>query len=149
MRHWGRLEASVSFDMIIDTTHSHLSFLPVTREMTSFGRGEPASQVPETCWLSSTHQESSHSTGWAFCSLDCHLEFGNPESPLDLTADVKTSESDSSRSHILVLKESHSSPGQLSTLNKVQLCFLLAYLEVIFCIKAKDLVFCESRSQKD
>lgn len=41
------LEASIPFDMLIGTTESHLSLLPVIRENGSFGGKELASQVPE------------------------------------------------------------------------------------------------------
>jgi len=45
----------MSFDMVIGTTGSHLSLLPL-REMTLFGRGEPASPIPEECWFLSNFQ---------------------------------------------------------------------------------------------
>lgn len=41
----------MSFDMVIVTTGSHMFLLPEIRRMTSFDRGEAASQVPEDCWL--------------------------------------------------------------------------------------------------
>lgn len=47
----GSLEASSSFDVLIDPTSSHRSLLPEVREMTPFHRRELVSHVPKGCWL--------------------------------------------------------------------------------------------------
>jgi hypothetical protein len=52
----------MSFDVLIDTTRSHMSLLPVVREMTPFGRWEPISQIPKEHWLLS-NQKSSYNPG--------------------------------------------------------------------------------------
>jgi hypothetical protein len=46
----------MSVDMLIGTTDSQVSPLPVIRELSSFGRGELVLQVPEECWLFSNHR---------------------------------------------------------------------------------------------
>jgi hypothetical protein len=53
----------MSFEMLIGATGSHMSLLPEVRGMTSFGRWEPASEVLEKCWLLSSHQKFSYSSG--------------------------------------------------------------------------------------
>jgi hypothetical protein len=39
------------FSMLIGTIDSHLSFLPVIRDVAPFGIGEQTSQDLEKCWL--------------------------------------------------------------------------------------------------
>lgn len=43
------LEASTGFDMLVGTTGSLTSLLPVVSEVTPFARCEQVSQVPEQC----------------------------------------------------------------------------------------------------
>lgn len=69
------------FVILIGTTGSHLSLLPVLREMR-----EPASQVSEECWLLSNSQESSCNSGRAyFWTLGLLFGIRELEYPLDLT----------------------------------------------------------------
>lgn len=51
----------MGFDMLTDSTGSHLFIWPVIREKLPFGRGEPVSQPLEECWLLSDHLKSSYS----------------------------------------------------------------------------------------
>lgn len=48
------------FDMLTGTTGSCRCLWSKAREMIPFVRGEPASQVPEGCWLLSNHQKFSY-----------------------------------------------------------------------------------------
>lgn len=51
-------------DKLIEATGSPMSLLPKVREMTPFGRGEPASQVPEERWFLFNGQKSFYSSGF-------------------------------------------------------------------------------------
>lgn len=59
----GSLEASMSFDVLMVTTGSHVSHLPEVREMTPFGKWESVSHISKECWLLSNCQQCP-------CSLD-------------------------------------------------------------------------------
>ena len=76
-------------DMLEGATGSHMSLLPEGREVTPFGIWKPALQVPKKCWLLSNHQKSSYSPIGApsFGYLDCLLESGHVEFPLNLTGE--------------------------------------------------------------
>lgn len=62
--YWGSVETSMCSGILIGTTDTHVSHLPVIREMTHFGRGELTSQVPEESRFLSISQKSSNSHGW-------------------------------------------------------------------------------------
>ena len=62
--YWGIVETRMCFGILIGTTDTHVSHLPVKREMTHFGRGKLTSRVLEECWFLSICQKFSNSHGW-------------------------------------------------------------------------------------
>lgn len=62
---WSSLNARISCWYANKYTVSHVSLPPEVREMTLFGRGEPASPAPEECWLLLNHLKPSYTPGWA------------------------------------------------------------------------------------
>jgi hypothetical protein len=51
------------FDMLVDTTGSHMFLLPEIKKMTPFGRQELVLQVPKECWLLANCQKYPYSPG--------------------------------------------------------------------------------------
>lgn len=75
--------------------------LPVTREETLFGRGEPGAQVPEECWLLLAARDPpivQVEPTRAF--LDRLSGFGGLEFPLDLPGSQPTSAAEDSEATV-------------------------------------------------
>lgn len=64
---------------------SHISTLTTVREITPLGKYDQASQVPGECWLLSDKNLLMVLSTLVSGYLDCLLEFGGLEFPLDLT----------------------------------------------------------------
>lgn len=76
----------MSSDMLIGTTSCQKSFPPAVREMTPFGRGNQHHKfLRNASFYLTTRNPPTVRVGPIFVYLDCLLEFGKLEFPLDLT----------------------------------------------------------------